>query len=122
LYALERSATRLGLPAAATFAVLSRNRLATTRTDQDLASELWNQHHDEFDLLDEDGRRDIEEHYARDRGATLVRETFGIDTAEVDRANERLGRASVAELRGHLTSVAAYAAEVLAGEGRGTEP
>ena len=117
LYVLAWCAAHLELSSATTFSLLSCNRMSSAGSDRGRVSELMALHGEELARLDEDARRSIEEDYARDRGASLVREAFGIDMAEVDRANERLGRTGPAALRGHLYMVADFAAQVIAAEG-----
>ena len=116
LYALSKCAACLGVGSTAMFAQLSCARLSSSIQDQEFASELLDRHRDEFAALDDEARDAVEEAYARDRGVGLVRAAFGIDMAEVDRANARLGQATVADLRRHLDMVAEYAAQVITEE------
>ena len=58
--------------------------------------------------LDDLSTADIERDYRADRGARLLREAFGIDVAEIDALNERLGDAGEDELRGFLLDIQQY--------------
>jgi hypothetical protein len=53
---------------------------------------------------------EIERDYRADRGATLLREAFDVDVAEIDALNERLGDAGEDELRGFLLDIKQYCA------------
>ena len=57
---------------------------------------------------DDATRRRIEQEYRADRGASLLREAFGIDVDRVDALNERLGTGTEWELRSFLLDVQRY--------------
>ena len=58
--------------------------------------------------LDDASVAGIEHDYRADRGESLLREVFGVDVAEIDALNERLGDAGEDELRGFLLDVQQY--------------
>jgi hypothetical protein len=72
------------------------------------AQELRESFRDEIAQIDDATRQQIEHDYRADRGATLLREAFGIDVDEIDALNERLGDATEDELRGFLLDVQRY--------------
>jgi len=72
------------------------------------AQELRESFRDEIAQIDDATRQQIEHDYRADRGAHLLHEAFGIDVAEIDALNERLGDATEDELRGLLLDVQRY--------------
>jgi hypothetical protein len=60
--------------------------------------------------LDDPSVADIERDYRADRGASLLREAFDVDVAEIDALNERLGDAGEDDLRGFLLDIKQYCA------------
>ena len=106
LQQLASVARALGSPSARVLAVLAEQRLTP---DSANAVAL----HREFGPLivqtDDATRQWIERDYRADRGARLLREAFGVDVAEIDILNERLGRdVTEGELRGFLHEVREY--------------
>ena len=66
-----------------------------------------------FAQLHDGSSAEIERDYRADRGASLLRDTFDVDIAEIDALNERLGDATDDELRGFLVDVQQYCARWL---------
>ncbi len=59
---------------------------------------------------DDATRQQIERDYRTDRGATLLREAFGVDIDHIDTRNEHLGDVTENELHGFLVEVQEYCA------------
>jgi hypothetical protein len=106
LLRLAWCARDLGHPHAASFGVLAHARMEQSASEPTLP----NGSGIALDDVDQDARLRVETVYRADRGASLLRETFGVDVAEIDALNERLGGATEDELRGYLLDIQRYCA------------
>jgi hypothetical protein len=88
-------------------ASLADERIGRSARDSEWRSQL-RLFSDGIEVIDEPTSRRIEHDYRADRGARLLREAFGVDVAEIDALNERLGDATEEELRGFLLDVQQY--------------
>ena len=108
LLRLANCARSLSAPRGDEFAVLAYGRIERSVLYFDAAGELHRKFDDILALVDDATRQQIEHDYLADRGARLLREAFGVDVAEIDALNERLGDAGEDELRGFLLDVQRY--------------
>lgn len=93
------------------FALLAASRLdASNPRTEGRVQELRHDFGDVLARLDDPSVADIERGYRADRGASLLRDTFGIDVGEIDALNERLGDATEEDLRGFLLEIQQYCA------------
>jgi hypothetical protein len=102
-----------GRPADA-FALLAAARIGADDNKQIalIVEDLRQGFGDVLARLDDPSTAEIEHDYQADRGASLLRETFGVDVTEIDALNERLGDATEDELRGFLLDVQQYCARL----------
>jgi hypothetical protein len=107
-YCARDNGTPAGLLARLAAARIGAGNVQTAVFVEDLRRDFG----DVLTRLDEPSIADIERDYRADRGATLLRETFGVDVTEIDALNERLGDATEDELRGFLLDVQQYCARL----------
>ncbi len=93
-----------------TLAVLADTWIHWSTMYVELATGLRRDFADALTQTDDATRQQIERDYRTDRGATLLREAFGVDIDDIDTRNEHLGDVTENELHGFLVEVQEYCA------------